>query len=266
MSLELAASVVLTALAAALARKYKALDEWGLASALTLAAVLILVDARLLMLMMLFFATSSALTLFGYEVKEKRGAAEKRGGRGAAQVLCSGAVPAALAAISLVVPYDFKRALYFASSASMAYANADTWASEIGSLSESKPVLITNPRVRVPPGVSGGVTLLGELGALGGSATIAAASATLALADVKGALLIFICGWFGEVLDAFLGALIQAKYLCPVCNLLSDKEVHACGARAQKIKGFKLIKNEVVNLITELAVSSLVFQLTLLYL
>jgi uncharacterized membrane protein len=83
-----------------------------------------------LALMVVFFLSSSALTLFRYEEKGEVGAAERKGGRSAVQVLCSGAVPAALAAISPLIPEHRAQVLLAAASAT-AYANADTWASEM---------------------------------------------------------------------------------------------------------------------------------------
>lgn len=253
---------VLTALGVAFARKFRALDTRGVVVALALAATLLVSDARLLLLMMIFFFTSSALTLLGYEAKERKGASERRGGRSATQVLCSGAIPATLAALSLVAPSHVKQPLRLAAATSIACANADTWASEIGSLSRSPPMLVTNPRIKVPAGVSGGVTWLGELGAVTGSAVIAALSILLAVADPLRATLILVLGWIGELLDAILGALLQAKYECTKCGVLSDREVHVCGAEARRAGGISFLKNEFVNLISELAVAFLSLALT----
>lgn len=55
------------------------------------------------------------------------------------------------------------------------------WASEIGILNESWPILITTFK-RVPPGTNGGVSQLGLLASFGGGATIGLSAAiTLAL-------------------------------------------------------------------------------------
>jgi uncharacterized protein (TIGR00297 family) len=247
-----AAGLAVLALAAALARRRGALDAGGVAAALAIGLVLLAASWVALALMIAFFASSTALTFYRYREKERVGAAEKKGGRSAAQVLCSGGVPAAVAAASLLAPEQGARLLFAAASA-IAYANADTWAAELGSLSGTRPRLIVKPRVRVPPGVSGGVTPLGEVGAASGSALIALAYYAMTGGN---ALAVFLLGWAGEVVDAALGALFQVKYVCPKCGVLWDHPVHVCGSETAYLRGFKWMKNEVVNLVTELAVVS----------
>jgi len=250
-----AAGLALLALLAVLAKKRRALDTKGVVAALAVGLTLLVTSWIALALMIVFFLSSTALTLFRYKEKEKVGAAERKGGRSAAQVLCSGAVPAALVGVSLLIPERGAQLLLAAASA-IAYANADTWASEIGSLSKSQPFLIVNPNVRVPPGVSGGITLLGEVGAASGSALIALTYFLLngKNAPLVYALLAFLLGWAGEVMDAILGAVLQVKYECPRCKVLWDHPVHICGSEAVYLRGSKWMKNEVINLVTELVV------------
>ncbi|MEM1567570.1 MAG: DUF92 domain-containing protein [Thermofilaceae archaeon] len=257
------AGAALTVTAVVIAKKHKALDDAGILAALVIALILLVLEAKLLLLMMLFFFTSSAFTFLGYERKEKTGAAERKAGRSASQVLCSGSVPAFITLAAVLLPPAERQALVLAAAASIAYANADTWAAEIGSLSRSQPVLITNPSVRVPHGVSGGVTVQGELGAVAGSAVIAAAAGLLNMFSPASIPLIFAMGWVGEIVDAIIGASLQIKYKCPKCNVLTDKEVHVCGARTVRAGGLKHVKNEIVNLLTESAVSLATFAFTL---
>lgn len=57
---------------------------------------------------------------------------------------------------------------------------ADTFSSELGILSKSKPRLLTSWNLReVPPGTNGGVTLAGTLAGFGGAAIIALTTLTL---------------------------------------------------------------------------------------
>ncbi|MDW8004593.1 MAG: DUF92 domain-containing protein [Thermofilaceae archaeon] len=259
--------IVLVGVAAAIAWKFKALDLGGLATALLLAFILMFTSLPVLYIMMAFFFSSSILTFLGYKSKESKGAAERKGGRRTVQVLCSGGVPAALTLVSVVIPSEYKPAVILAAISSIAYANADTWAAELGTLSKKDPILLINPRIRVPPGVSGGITLLGEFGALTGSALIA----LLYLVVTNGyrsipigpAGLIFLLGWLGEILDALLGAILQVKYVCTKCQVLWDHETHICGARTEYLRGYRFIKNEIVNLLTELLISSIVFFISL---
>ncbi len=247
-----AAGLAALAFAAVLAKKRKALDAGGTAAALIIGLSLLATNWIALALMMAFFASSTILTFYKYKEKERVGAAEGGRGRSATQVLCSGGVPAALIVISAFAP-ERGAQLLFAAASVIAYANADTWAAEIGSLSKRQPRLIVKPRMKVPPGVSGGVTLLGEAGAAGGSALIAVA---YSLMTGGSALAVFLLGWAGEVVDAILGAVLQAKYACPKCGVLWDHPVHVCGSATVYLRGCRWVKNEVVNLVTELAVAA----------
>lgn len=102
--------------------------------------------------------------------------------------------------------------------ASYAAVAADTFSSELGILSKTQPVLITNPFRTVPKGTNGGVTLAGLLAGVGGSAAIAATS-VLFLTFCKGSahnaigtfLVVSVLGTAGTLLDSFLGAILQAS-------------------------------------------------------
>jgi uncharacterized protein (TIGR00297 family) len=95
---------------------------------------------------------------------------------------------------------------------------ADTLSSELGILSTSSPVLITNPFRVVPRGTNGGVTAGGLLAGIGGSAVLAATSLpllSLCTDSSIGRLAIFIAltalGTVGTLLDSLLGATLQAS-------------------------------------------------------
>ena len=111
---------------------------------------------------------------------------------------------------------------------------ADTFSSELGILSTSKPRLITTLRT-VPPGTNGGVTLAGIAAGALGSFIVAVTSAVLLpfctktsgpvgrvlmAGEYRGwglddkilwVLAITIWGLLGSVLDSFLGAVLQAS-------------------------------------------------------
>src|SRR5262249_15057089 len=63
----------------------------------------------------------------------------------------------------------------------MATANADTWATEVGTLSTEEPRLITTGEP-VAPGTSGGVTLLGTGAALAGAVSVGVVTEALGAA------------------------------------------------------------------------------------
>ncbi len=207
----------------------------------------------------IFFLSSSILTKHGYSYKRRIGAAEPPSGRRWTQVLGAGGVAALFSLLPLLGLINTRGAVA-AALAALAASNADTWAAELGSLYGGQPRLITRPWEKVPPGLSGGVTLAGELGSLAGSTAIALA----ALAAYKLGLLqlspssipaIALAGYIGEVVDSLIGATLQAKYLCPACNVLTDKEVHGCGTPTVHVGGIKHFKNEATNIASTLAAS-----------
>lgn len=112
---------------------------------------------------------------------------------------------------------------------------ADTFSSELGILSKSKPRLITAPWRVVPPGTNGGVTLTG-LGAGLLGAFILSATSTLLLPFCKDwntseklnyTLALTAAGFSGTLLDSLLGALFQAS----VVDVHSGKVVEGYGGR-----------------------------------
>ena len=113
------------------------------------------------------------------------------------QVIANGGI-AALAALA-------GNWLWFAGA--IAAANADTWATEIGSHSRTPPRLITS-WARVSAGTDGGMTLLGTAGGVAGAGFIAGVSYVL---GQRGLLVIATGGIVGMLLDSLLGATVQGK-------------------------------------------------------
>lgn len=118
---------------------------------------------------------------------------------------------------------------------------ADTFSSELGILSKTRPRLITSLTLReVPPGTNGGVTATGLAAGLLGSFTVALTSAALLpfCADSSGlrdrALwtgAMTIWGLVGSALDSVLGGLLQAS----VVDKRSGKVVEGSGGRKVRI-------------------------------
>ncbi|KAL5332269.1 integral membrane protein DUF92-domain-containing protein [Aspergillus crustosus] len=115
---------------------------------------------------------------------------------------------------------------------------ADTFSSELGILSKSKPRLITSLTLRVvPPGTNGGVTGTGILAGAFGAFTVALTSALLlpycggfsnTLSDrVMLVLATTIWGTLGSLLDSLLGGLLQAS----VVDKRSGKIVEGTGGQ-----------------------------------
>jgi uncharacterized membrane protein len=118
---------------------------------------------------------------------------------------------------------------------------ADTFSSELGILSKSKPRLITSLNLRqVPPGTNGGVTATGLGAGLLGSFIVSATSAAVlpfcASASIKErALWTFAMtawGTLGSVLDSILGGIVQAS----VVDKRSGKIVEGNGGRKVSLR------------------------------
>jgi uncharacterized membrane protein len=96
---------------------------------------------------------------------------------------------------------------------------ADTFSSELGILSKSKPRLITAPWRVVPPGTNGGVTATGLGAGLLGSFILSTTSTLVApfckswnfSEKVTYTLAMTAAGFSGTLLDSLLGALFQAS-------------------------------------------------------
>ncbi len=157
-------------------------------------------------LLVLFFATSSALTRWQAARKSHP---EHAAGRTGLQVLANGLVAAALSVWGTIWPAPWISAAF---AGAIAASTADTWATEIGLLSKTPPRLITarllRTRAEVPPGTSGGVTWLGTIAACIGAAVIAGSSAAW-LHTAFGR--VWLAGFIGMTVDSILGATVEGR-------------------------------------------------------
>ncbi|MBI4769034.1 MAG: DUF92 domain-containing protein [Chloroflexi bacterium] len=205
------------------------------------------------LLLILFFATSSALSRAG-QARKQATAAEKfsKGSqRDLGQVLANGGLGALLALAYWLAPAGW---LWAAFTGAMAAVNADTWATELGMLSRHQPRLITTGR-RVETGTSGGVSAWGTLAALAGAAAIALGAAAFAALAGRpsprpGSLLAAALagGLAGALFDSLLGATVQRIYYCPACEKETERHPrHRCGAQTCPLRGWRWLDNDGVN-------------------
>jgi uncharacterized protein (TIGR00297 family) len=141
----------------------------------------------------------------------------------------------------------------------LATATADTWATELGTLSTTSPLLITNGKP-VAPGTSGGITPLGTAASALGASSMgflfwAADGCRASLARTL--LLALFSGMAGSCVDSVLGATLQVMYTCPTCKNETEQYIHHCGTRTEFSRGMLWMSNDVVNFIAT-AVGSVV--------
>lgn len=206
-------------------------------------------------LLIVFFVSSSILSrLFGQR-KQRLGEKFSKGSRrDAAQVLANGGVAGLLVLFRLWLPES--EWLWVGFAGSMAAVNADTWATELGTLSRSAPRLITSGET-VAPGTSGGITLFGTLASLSGAFLIAvlfglfkASGAGFSSPGTAMAAVGVICaaGLGGSMFDSLLGATLQAMYRCPACAQDTERHpAHSCGSPTSLVRGWRWLNNDYVN-------------------
>lgn len=197
-----------------------------------------------------FFISSSLLSKFKQRRKETiESSYEKSGRRDAGQVLANGGLGLVLCILNAISPAEGWFILFIGV---MATVNADTWATEIGSLSKAEPRSILTGR-KVPKGTSGGVSTLGTCATIGGGLFIGIAAELLLGGEseslIVGARLIIIAGiagWAGSLTDSLLGAKWQVMYECSECRRQIEKQNH-CGTKSLQVRGYHWMGNDIVN-------------------
>lgn len=200
-------------------------------------------DLRGGLLLALFFISGSTLTAFNHRSRLRTGSDAGHHARTGRQVLANGLWPAVGAAVVGLGGELGWPVLV----GSLAAAQGDTWATEIGMHAPTPPRLVTTARP-VPAGTSGGVTALGTVVGIAGAGAMALLARILA---VKVAVCVagFVGGVVGLVADSVLGATIQAVYRCAACGEDTETRAHRCGHQAQRVRGARWMDNDMVNLL-----------------
>jgi uncharacterized protein (TIGR00297 family) len=163
--------------------------------------------------------------------------------------------PSLIALIGYAV-FDHQ-SLLWAFMVGIASCTADTWGSEIGVLSKQAPRNILTGK-KLPAGLSGGVSSLGTLASFAGSAGITLlvtvclwlSGQSLQLIPL---LVVFLLGFCGSLIDSLLGATIQVRYQCVLCQQYTEQKQHHQRPTKQ-VHGISWITNEVVNFLSNLAI------------
>jgi uncharacterized protein (TIGR00297 family) len=259
-TLQLIIGVVVIAVLSIFSVRARVLDMPGaLTGALISSASLFAGGLSWLVIIIAFVMMGSLLTRFRYDYKLKLGSAQEKGGRRSwPNAVANGLVGGVIALAEIV---SHRPVFAIAYLASIAAAMSDTIATEIGLLSNSKPRLIYNLTRVVTPGVSGGVSRLGELAgmvsALGlGGFGIAIGVFSAHSSEILPALAsVVIASFIAMNFDSLLGATVQGMNRCTVCNATTES-LHHHGKSTVSVRGIRHLENNMVNLIATLVAAA----------
>lgn len=206
-------------------------------------------------ILLVFFISSSLLSHWKKSSKlvfeEKF---SKSAQRDAAQVFANGGLAMLLVIVNYLQPNN--NWVWLAFVVSLAAANADTWATELGVLAKNNPRMITTGK-SVEPGTSGAISVHGLLASYAGAACVALPAlllwqGTLPPAGLLGNglvfLLITLSGLAASLTDSLLGATVQAIFYCPQCQKETERHpLHTCKTATQPFRGWHWLDNDWVN-------------------
>lgn len=202
------AALALGGILLVMAGRFRWLTPSGqLAAAIVGLAVLLGSGTIGVLLLFVFFLSSSVLSRLGAERKSRAG---EPGGRSAMQVLANGGLAAGFS-LSALAGWD--PAGHYALVGAVAAATADTWATEVGSAGRW-PTWSVIGRGRVAAGDSGGVSIPGTLAAIAGASVIGAVAALDAASgsDAGGWVRLgVLAGTAGMLADSLLGATLEER-------------------------------------------------------
>ncbi|HEY4305262.1 MAG TPA: DUF92 domain-containing protein [Gemmatimonadaceae bacterium] len=244
---------VAATLIALLAKRARSLSTSGAIAAIVIGTIAAAAGWSWAIVLILYFASSTALSKVGRVEKEQRTASvvEKGGERDAAQVNANGFV-FTVAALGMCFHQDIRWIALGAGA--LAASAADTWATEIGTLYGGQPRSILTGR-RIAPGTSGGISFAGTAASVAGALFLALLSfAGNSSSDHRASLAwaVFIAGVFGSLFDSLLGATVQLRRWCETCQRETERNVHDCGATTIRRRGLAVLNNDAVNFLSTL--------------
>lgn len=244
------AGFLLAAAISLVARRTRSLSIGGAISATLVGTTAVAADWSWGVLLIVYFVSSTVLSHIGRAEKARRTTTivAKGGERDAVQVLANGALFGGAAIMMLIRPDAQWIAL---GAGALAASAADTWATEIGTLSRTLPRSILTGR-QVPTGTSGAISLGGTMAMIAGAIFIAIVMALLGW-TLEIATHVAIAGVFGATLDTVLGATLQARRWCSTCGRETERTVHDCGTATTHTRGLVWLDNDLVNFLSGMA-------------
>jgi uncharacterized protein (TIGR00297 family) len=245
MAARAAIGLLVAAIIATLARATRSLSRSGAVAATGLGAITAAAGYSWAILLIAYFASSSALSRLGAAQKERLTGSitEKGSQRDARQVLANGGVFGVAVLGMLLQPGVWWTAL---GAGALAASAADTWATEIGTRFGGVPRSILSGKP-VPVGTSGGVTVIGSLGAVAGALFVAAVSLAIGWSRLT-ALSAVVGGVVGSFADSLFGVTLQVRRWCDACGLATERVRHDCGSPTRIAGGIAGLDNDMVNL------------------
>lgn len=183
-------------------------------------------------ILMVFFLSSIVISFFDKtHTKEQRTAIQVFANAGLASIMAY-----------LYGTFDLEAflALYITS---IGVSTSDTWASQIGKNSESRPFHIFTFK-RLDPGLSGAVSLRGILASLAAGLLFGFLS-SFVLSHFMLMVMVGLFSFLGSIIDSMLGTL-QVKYLDPIKTKITEEKSHL----TKYYSGLKFLDNNAVNFLS----------------
>lgn len=207
----------------------------------------------LLLIMLLVSSTiiETGSLLFRLKSPNRRSSpSEETHGRSAFQVLAN-----SLLALGCLLLYwnNHEITFYYLMVIAIAGSTADTWASEIGILSQRMPISILTGK-KMPPGKSGGVTRLGLVASFLGAGFISLLAVLFSpQVTLYQFIPLMILGGLCSLIDSLLGLTVQEIYKDSETGLeYEELPKDFDSTRYVRIKGLPGIDNSAVNFLSDL--------------
>ena len=222
--------------------RMKVLSVSGYFGSITMGALIVLFGNIVqFTLLALFFVLSS---LLNFILKKYTARKSKNSHRNILQVVCNGGVAIFICIYEYFNPDPINIFLY---AATVAAATSDTWATEFGKLSKSKPVSITS-FLPIEHGLSGGITMIGIFGSILGASTIGLATYILLSSELILIFGIIFTAFLSALIDSLIGDKLQGKYKTKSGRIIENMQLDT-----NLISGYKFIDNNLVNLMATLS-------------